>query len=260
MKKLPTICLFMAATFSINAQEKKEYYKNGQLWTIENYTNGKRNGEFKSYHENGKLNAIGKYANDEPSGEWKIYDDYGILKSIENQLYGGKGSEIKIYSQNRTLIAIGSYEKVLGLGNPYNAIRTGEWKYYHENGKLDEIGSYSKGRTGEWKAYHENGQLSSLGNYSGDVKYDEWKYYYKNGHLTLLKTPNTICSDCQESKMPTYWAQNGNTQRAHPPPLPPEAMVSQYWTYFLYFYTRHYTYRLVYKCHYPDFLHSANYL
>lgn len=37
----------------------------------------------------------------------------------------------------------------------------GLWKYYYENGQLEEEGSYEKGynRVGLWKYYHENGEL-----------------------------------------------------------------------------------------------------
>ena len=39
----------------------------------------------------------------------------------------------------------------------------GEWKYYHENGKLEAIGNYKNGKEeGEWKFYHENGKLEQL--------------------------------------------------------------------------------------------------
>ena len=41
MKKLLTICLLMAATITVNAQEKKEYYL-GKLSSIGNLTNGKK--------------------------------------------------------------------------------------------------------------------------------------------------------------------------------------------------------------------------
>ena len=36
-------------------------------------------------------------------------------------------------------------------------------KWYHENGKLEQIGNYKNGKQeGEWKLYHENGKLEEL--------------------------------------------------------------------------------------------------
>ena len=43
--------------------------------------------------------------------------------------------------------------------------KEGEWKYYHENGKLAAIENYKNGKAeGEWKFYHENGKLEQIGN------------------------------------------------------------------------------------------------
>lgn len=66
-----------------------------------------------------------------------------------------------------------------------NDEKTGEWKYFYNNGQLEEIGSYKSGeRTGEWKFYYENGQLGKTGSFKDDDEFGEWKYYDNNGKLT----------------------------------------------------------------------------
>ena len=43
--------------------EHKEYYENGQLWSIVNFKDGKTEGEYKSYYKNGQLESIYNYKN-----------------------------------------------------------------------------------------------------------------------------------------------------------------------------------------------------
>ncbi len=61
MKKLIAICLLMSTIFTINAQEQKEYYDNGQLKSVGKRIDGTGNGEWKYYHENGELIATKFY-------------------------------------------------------------------------------------------------------------------------------------------------------------------------------------------------------
>ena len=66
-----------------NAQEQKEYHKNGQLMNVGFMENGKETGEWKYYYENGDLLLVGKYENGKPTGEWKQYHENGKLQLIE---------------------------------------------------------------------------------------------------------------------------------------------------------------------------------
>ena len=41
-----------------------------------------------------------------------------------------------------------------------NGKETGVWKFYHDNGKLRDIGKFKNGREiGVWKVYDRNGKL-----------------------------------------------------------------------------------------------------
>ena len=55
------------------------YHNNGNVALIENYKNGKEEGEWKLYHENGKLKTIGNYKNGKAEGKWKLYHENGKL-------------------------------------------------------------------------------------------------------------------------------------------------------------------------------------
>ena len=61
-------------------------------------------------------------------------------------------------------------------------IEEGEWKAYHETGKLKSLGQYKKGKEeGKWKFFHENGKLQSSGNFKDGIEDGGWKYYDING-------------------------------------------------------------------------------
>ena len=49
------------------------YWKNGQLFTKENYKNGKKEGEWVHYYDNGKLWSKENYKNGKQEGEWVSY-------------------------------------------------------------------------------------------------------------------------------------------------------------------------------------------
>ena len=47
-----------------------------------------------------------------------------------------------------------------------NGKREGEWKFYRENGKLEQIENFKNGKEeGEWKVYHENGKLEKINHF-----------------------------------------------------------------------------------------------
>lgn len=59
----------------------KSYYKNGQMESEGNYTDGKQHGSWKYYYENSQLQSEGSFNNDIPTGIWKEYDEDGNLIS-----------------------------------------------------------------------------------------------------------------------------------------------------------------------------------
>jgi len=56
---------------------------------------------------------------------------------------------------------------------------------YHNNGELAKIGSYNENgkRTGNWKTYHDNGKLESTGDSKNGEQIGEWIYYDKEGNV-----------------------------------------------------------------------------
>ena len=134
MKKLILSVLFCLMSFySFGYQIDENFtgqiikkYNNGQVKSIENFKNGKLNGEFKEFFEDGKLFQIATFKN-------------GDMKNI------------KVFYENGNL----KFEQNL-------KDRKGRYKGYYPNGQLEEEGEVFQGeKIGVWKYYNEEGKLSS---------------------------------------------------------------------------------------------------
>ena len=134
MKKLILSVLFCLMSFySFGYQIDENFtgqvikkYKDGQVESIENFKNGKLNGEFKEFFENGSLFQVGTFKN----GEMK---------------------NIRVFYENGNL----KFEQNL-------KDRKGRYKGYYPNGQLEEEGEIFQGeKIGVWRYYNEEGKLSS---------------------------------------------------------------------------------------------------
>ena len=161
MKKLILSALFCLVSFySFGYQIDENFtgqiikkYKDGQVKSIENFKNGKLNGEFKEFFENGSLFQVGTFKN-------------------------GDMENVKAFYENGNL----KFEQNL-------KDRKGKYRGYYPNGQLEEEGEVFQGeKIGLWKYYNENGSLSSEGMYKEGKKVGEWKFYKSD--RTLLKIIN----------------------------------------------------------------------
>jgi antitoxin component YwqK of YwqJK toxin-antitoxin module len=169
----------------------KFYYESGKLKEEGSFKDGKETGQWKTYFESKKPQEIGNYKNGLKDGEWKTYFENRNLDMVANYQDGKVVGEGKNYYQNGKLNSTGTFSA------------DGKYiteKLYYENGNLESEGKYvintdatiiitSGGKMipiGEWKFYHENGKLKAIGNYGGMNKDDmtgEWKVYDENGTL-----------------------------------------------------------------------------
>ena len=82
----------------VQAQERKEYYSNGNIQSVSTYEDGKKADIFKNYYENGQLSKVGSYEMSLLIGEGKHFNNKKIMeKKFKNQLSEAeqnfKGSE-----------------------------------------------------------------------------------------------------------------------------------------------------------------------
>jgi len=181
---------------------KDEYYSNGSLKTqmkyknnlldgeqIEYYASGNPKGKYYfkedkrvdkeiAYHPNGKLHYEAPLVNGNYDGAITQYYQNGSIKETCVFKNGKRdGKYISYFNFPDKLVeAEGSFE---------DNNQVGEWKRYHQTGKLRDVGSYDKDgkRTGKWTSYYNDGVLESEENFSKD-KYDGiTKIYSDQGKL-----------------------------------------------------------------------------
>ena len=132
MKKLILSALFCLVTFYSFAYQIDENftgqvikkYKNGQVKSIENFKNGKLNGEFKEFFENGSLFQIGTFKNGDMKNI-KVFYENGNLK-FEQNLKDRKGKYRGYYPNGILEVE----------GEVFQGDEIGLWKYYNEEGNL----------------------------------------------------------------------------------------------------------------------------
>ncbi|MPM06157.1 hypothetical protein SDC9_52453 [bioreactor metagenome] len=175
----------------------KDFYDNGKLKSEVTYLNDKKNGYLKKYDSTGTLLSIEKYINDEPAQfaeelkEYEIRRDYyssGKVK-VEGSYYKNKPDGIR-----REYDSTGNIVKgyvfgggiMLGEGiiDPAGK-KQGPWKEYYETGELMASGTYKNNeRVGSWTFYHNNGKVEQKGSFTTKgIPDDEWNYYYESGNL-----------------------------------------------------------------------------
>lgn len=115
---------------------KWTYYhkKKEVVMMIENYQNGKLNGEKSIFYENGKISEKQHYLNGVQQGEHLVYGANGKLLQYYTYKDGQLQGRSKIYNTEGQLIKEGNYK---------NGLRDGIWKNY-ENGKLTETEKFPK--------------------------------------------------------------------------------------------------------------------
>ena len=132
MKKLILSALFCLVSFySFGYQIDENFtgqiikkYKDGQVKSIENFKNGKLNGEFKEFFENDSLFQVGTFKNGDMKNI-KVFYENGNLK-FEQNLKDRKGKYRGYYPNGKLEVE----------GEVFQGDEIGLWKYYNEEGNL----------------------------------------------------------------------------------------------------------------------------
>ncbi|AZZ59526.1 hypothetical protein AWB57_11135 [Riemerella anatipestifer] len=112
-------------------QGKWTSFKNGNLNSIGNFSQDKKNGKWKYFYSNRKLHQKGKYIDDKQNGIWNYYFDSG---------------------------------EFMGKGQIIDNKQNGLWKWFHKNGKLYTERFYASGRLMKIKScYDKKGNEMNCG-------------------------------------------------------------------------------------------------
>lgn len=74
--------------------EWKAFYRNGLLWSVQNYDDGEREGSSMVYYENGNIRYKKSYKGDKAHGDWVFYDGAGKKLGQIRYENGEKISEV----------------------------------------------------------------------------------------------------------------------------------------------------------------------
>ena len=75
-------------------------------------------------------------------------------------------------------------KEIISNGKPH-----GNFKFYHENGILEEEGDFIFGiKTGNWKTYWDNGNLKKEGIWKNGKANGLFKFYNFNGDILKIET------------------------------------------------------------------------
>ena len=89
--------------YKIVAKKNKEvsfYYKNGNIFRKQNYSEGKLEGKFSEFYKTGELKTIGKYENGSQEGSWKTFYKNGKIKTRGKYRNGEKVGIWKTFYKN----------------------------------------------------------------------------------------------------------------------------------------------------------------
>lgn len=118
---------------------KKDFYTNGNLKSVYNFSDGILDGAYEIYYESGKLQEKGGFFNG-----WKVDTIFKYYKS-------GELSELNVFisKSNMKVIKYDSLGNIFSEGNIKNNDSVGWWNYFYPNGNLRFKKEF-------WKTKNEN--------------------------------------------------------------------------------------------------------
>ena len=134
--------------------------------------------------------AEGEFIDNKYIGEWTFYHYYG-----------------KVYAKGNFIESKG--EKLGISGIPIDG-RDGVWRFWYENGQLEQQGNYVNDKEdGLWRFWYENGQLKRQGNFVNGNAEGLWRFWYENGQLS--QQGNTVNGN--EEGLWRFWYENGQLKQ-----------------------------------------------
>lgn len=175
----------------------KEYYANGDLYSVINFKDNLKNGKEVQYYWNKQKSLEASYKDDKLNGSYLSYHSNGNKKEVGQSEDGFFNDLWQVYYDNGILNTEYTYDngKLNGLYKSYDIdgklnyefqYRKGEiisYKFYDKSG---DILSNKRKKGGEffYEGYHPNGNKASEGLYDisgGKIK--DWKFYNNNDVL-----------------------------------------------------------------------------
>lgn len=110
--------------------ERKLFYENGKIETLENYKSGKFDGVYQTFYQNGLLELEGIYKEDTMEGVWKRYYETGELMEMVTYQNNQENGPFKEFYTSGVLKTEGQYLN----GDQEHGLL----KLYDETGKIEK--------------------------------------------------------------------------------------------------------------------------
>jgi antitoxin component YwqK of YwqJK toxin-antitoxin module len=141
-------------------------------------------GQWSFSRADGSLAAEGSYQAGKRSGEWTFYyadgDTIRVMCKYDNDKLNG--SHTKFYPDG-TSQDTGAY---------WNGLPTGQWTHRFQNGQIESVGVYTTSsyaqKSGEWKYFREDGSLLRQGSYTSGFMSGLWNEYDKSGVICRVES------------------------------------------------------------------------
>lgn len=134
-----------------------EYYREGNVKKISDYSSGKPEGLSRVYYPTGELWEEQCFRGGKLDGPWLMYRRDGTRWSESFYRSGKQQGVFRSYHDNGQLEVVGFYEK----GRLH-----GDYECYDKFGCLKEKGSFEKGKKmGTWTTYSESGEVAAIHSY-----------------------------------------------------------------------------------------------
>ncbi|MCX6285390.1 MAG: toxin-antitoxin system YwqK family antitoxin [Bacteroidetes bacterium] len=175
----------------------KDYTETGDLLKISKYLMGELQPEAEEiaklkvkneYYPDGKLKLSAMYRNESPEGIWREFKPDGTIeKSLmyHNGVITGEGNVLDDGNKDGPWKEFFADGTLKSEGNYVDGKPVGDWKYYHLNGKTEQIGKFNKQGIpeGKWKWFYEDGKLLREENYRNGLRDGLLSEYDDEGNL-----------------------------------------------------------------------------
>lgn len=187
---------------TFNVYEYSSDDKNAQrfLYTSENFSNGKKQGEFRinyptspqvrkisnyskdqlhglysEFHEDGTYIVKGEYKDDLKHGTWIYYQENNKAGLYEQFQEGKLHGQYKQWHLNGNVAVVTNYQE--GVMNSF-------YHSYYSNKQIKDSCTFDNGKLyGKSVSYYENGQKKSVGEYKSGRPISDYKFWDENGQL-----------------------------------------------------------------------------
>lgn len=107
------------------------------------------------------------------------------------------------WDRDSTKLRSEGYLQATGFGGVGD--KFGKWKYYYENGQMEEIAHYYEGKyNGSVRQFYNNGKLKMEGTFFLGIPDGEFKAFYKNGKLAEEGMYHSIADSIRDTTT-KYW-------------------------------------------------------